>query len=236
VAVRVALELALIVPVLTLNVALVELAGTVTETGDVRAALLLDKLTLAPPDSAAAANVTVQVAELELPKVAGRHANELIFGGAGGPVTTPPVAVRTMDVPVVVAATGPVTEIVLAGPAATIAFTIATVPLEIVVLLTPYVRQVSVLADAEQDTVLPAAVAAGPAMALIETLAGYAKVHSSAVGSLPAGEVSTRFSATAPLGAATPELKASVSVWAKQIAALNRATPVSKNANKYWIS
>jgi hypothetical protein len=60
-AVRVALVSALTLAAVAVKVALVDPAATVTEAGTLAEALLLDRLTLAPPPGAAAVSVTVQV-------------------------------------------------------------------------------------------------------------------------------------------------------------------------------
>ena len=61
VAVIVALPLAAIVPAVALKLAVVAVAGTVTEAGTVRFALLDDNVTVVPPVGAAFDRVTVQV-------------------------------------------------------------------------------------------------------------------------------------------------------------------------------
>jgi len=64
-----------IVPVVTLKVADVLVAATVTDEGTVSAALVFDKLTLAPPVGAACVKVTVQVLEEFCPRLPGLHDN-----------------------------------------------------------------------------------------------------------------------------------------------------------------
>ena len=59
------------------KVALEEPAATVTEAGTVRAARLLESDTAAPPEPAAADNVTVQVEVAPVAKLAGAQDNEL---------------------------------------------------------------------------------------------------------------------------------------------------------------
>ena len=71
----VALELLLIVPVVTVKVAEVAVAATVTEAGTVNVELVFDKVTLAPPVGAALVSVTVQVLEELCPKLLGLHDN-----------------------------------------------------------------------------------------------------------------------------------------------------------------
>ena len=91
----VALELEVRTPVVTLKVFEVEAAGTVTDAGTVRLALVFDKDTLAPPVGALPLSVTVHVELLELPKLAGAQDSELTVGQAP-PVTTPPVVETPM--------------------------------------------------------------------------------------------------------------------------------------------
>ena len=67
----VALELLLIVPVLTINVAEVAAAVTVTEPGTANVELLSDKVTRAPPLGAACVRVTVQVLDELGPRLFG---------------------------------------------------------------------------------------------------------------------------------------------------------------------
>ena len=64
-----------------------------------------------------------------------------------------------------------------------------------------------------QLMVLPAALALDPAVALRDAtfVAGYVSVHWSPAGSLPAGEVSVRFSGIVPPGALLPDANAIVS-------------------------
>ena len=69
------------VPAVAVNVFVVAPAGTVMEAGTVNMALLLDKLTLAPPVRAAPDNVTVQVDVPPLPRLVGAQASELTVAG-----------------------------------------------------------------------------------------------------------------------------------------------------------
>ena len=81
-AVRVALELLLMVAVVALNVAEVAAAATVTEAGTVRVELVFDSATLAPPLGAGWVSVTVQVLEEFGPRLVGLHASEDTSTGA----------------------------------------------------------------------------------------------------------------------------------------------------------
>jgi hypothetical protein len=73
VAVTVALELLLIVPVVTVKVLEVVAAATETEAGTVKVALVFDKVRLAPPVGAAWVRVTVHVLDELGPRVLGLH-------------------------------------------------------------------------------------------------------------------------------------------------------------------
>jgi hypothetical protein len=80
--VTVALALLLNAVVVALNAAVTALAATVTDAGTVRVALLLDRLTFAPPVGAAWVRVTVQVLEAFGPRLAGLQDNDDIKTGA----------------------------------------------------------------------------------------------------------------------------------------------------------
>ena len=81
-AVIVALELLLIVPVVALKVAEVAAAATVTEAGTVRVELVLVSVTLAPPVGAAWVKVTVHVVDELWPRLVGLQASEETSTGA----------------------------------------------------------------------------------------------------------------------------------------------------------
>ena len=70
------------VPAVTVKVVLEEPAPTVTEAGTVRAATLLESDIAAPPEPAAADNVTVQVEVAPAARLAGAQDNELRTTGA----------------------------------------------------------------------------------------------------------------------------------------------------------
>jgi len=81
--------------VLTVNVALVAPAATVTLEGTVTAAvLLLESATCAPPAGAAPLNVTVPVEELPPVTLVGFSPSEARVGGGGGAGVTASEAVR----------------------------------------------------------------------------------------------------------------------------------------------
>jgi len=92
------------VVVVTKNVAEVEPAATVMAAGTVAAALLLDKLTVAPPVGAAAARLTVPVVLLAPVTVAGETETELSVAGlAGGGLMVSVALTEFVDVAVMVA-------------------------------------------------------------------------------------------------------------------------------------
>jgi hypothetical protein len=94
--------LAVIVPVVTLNVTAVEFAGTVTDAGAVNAgAPLFVNVTTAPPAGAPCDNVTVHVALPFEDIVDAVHVNVLIFAGACSAMVA--LAVVPFTVPVRVA-------------------------------------------------------------------------------------------------------------------------------------
>lgn len=72
-----------------------------------------------------------------------------------------------------------------------------------------------------QLSVLPALVNALPALAEMEVMfaGGNASIHSIAEGSLPAGDVSVRFSEADPVAEAIPDDNDREAVWAKQLSA-----------------
>ena len=65
-----------------MNVAVVAAAATVTDAGTVRVALVLVRVTLAPPVGAAWVNVTVQVLEALGPRLVGLQTREETRTGA----------------------------------------------------------------------------------------------------------------------------------------------------------
>lgn len=82
-AVRTTVPPPLIVPAVMTKLVVVEPAGTVTERGTVMAGLLIESNTVAPPDGAAAAKVTVQLLVAPDIRVVESQANE--DRGTGGP-------------------------------------------------------------------------------------------------------------------------------------------------------
>jgi len=67
------MELALMVPVVTVKVPEVAAAATVTDAGTVKVAFVLDNATLAPPVGAACVRVTVQLLDEFGPRLLGLH-------------------------------------------------------------------------------------------------------------------------------------------------------------------
>src|SRR6202167_5842861 len=117
--------------VVPLKVAEVAAAATVTDAGTVRVALVLVRVTVAPPAGAACVRVTVQVELLLLCRMAGRQDRELTAGKTAPPVTVPPVAKSMMPLPAGEdAALLPIPIAVVVTPAAMVRFTTATAPSE----------------------------------------------------------------------------------------------------------
>lgn len=77
-AVRVAVWALVSVPVVAVNDALAVPEAIVTEAGTVKAELLLERVTTAPPEGAATERVAVQVEEALLPRLAGAQVRLLI--------------------------------------------------------------------------------------------------------------------------------------------------------------
>ena len=73
---RVATAFLAIVPVVALKVAEVAPAAMMTDAGTVRADLLLDTITVAPPVGAGAERVTVQLLDELGPRLVGLHASD----------------------------------------------------------------------------------------------------------------------------------------------------------------
>lgn len=118
------------VPVLAVNVALLDPVATETDVGSVTIGLLELRLTLAPPVPAVPLRFTVQVLELPGPTEVGVHPRPVIVNGAITTGTDPPVAVTTTPSPARDAARALVTPIVVVPRAADIVTeTVATIPL-----------------------------------------------------------------------------------------------------------
>ena len=161
-------------PVVALKLAVLAPAATVTEAGTVKAAMLLERVMIAPPVGAAPLRVTVQ-AEVELePKEVGEQVKLEIVPVAGAkteiepPVPEIAVPIPVGDDPAVPVMVRGATVPLAAVPSVTVA--VATVPLPITVAFMPLATQVTDPLAAPQDTVLPAAVRAGPAAKLMEAM------------------------------------------------------------------
>jgi hypothetical protein len=116
-------------------------AGTVTEGGVVSSALLSDKLT-AVADDAAALRVTVQVLEPPDGRVAGLHESEDNVTVEPGPLTVPPVPGIEIALPLN-DAPRPLKPIeVLRVPAAIVRCTVAMTPFGITLAFSPDAMQV----------------------------------------------------------------------------------------------
>jgi hypothetical protein len=79
----VALVAAVIVPAVAVKLAVVEPAGTITDAGTASRVLLLLRVTVAPPLSAAADSVTAQELDCPETRLAGLHARPLKTGNGG---------------------------------------------------------------------------------------------------------------------------------------------------------
>ena len=146
-----------------LNVAVAAPAATVTDAGTVSEALLLARVTADPPAGAVCDSVTVQVLTALWPRLAGLHERDEILGT----VMTPLAPAETgSPLPVASTPTGldSVTAVLIALDAS-VNWTLATTPGASVFAFEPVRRQVYSPAADAQYTVLPAAVATGPAPA-----------------------------------------------------------------------
>jgi hypothetical protein len=138
----------------------------VIEAGTVKAAWLLVSDTTAPPRGAIPLSVTVHAALLELLREPGRQKREVTVGRTFAPTATvPPIPKRGIAFPRAEAATPLLIPIeVVVAPAAMITFTTARVPFEMVAALMPHAQQVYTPEPGTQLIVLPALVAAAPAV------------------------------------------------------------------------
>jgi len=146
-------------------------AATVTDAGVVSAVLLSDTVTAVPPVGAADEIVTVQLVLPPDTTDVGVHVSPVTVGAVTWPTAiVPPVAVAPVDIPpadtAIALLSGSATDALLVELKVT--ETIATTPLAIVLVFIPDVRHVSVPEPVTQFRLLPAAVRAAPAAALIE--------------------------------------------------------------------
>jgi hypothetical protein len=165
-------------------------AATATDAGTVRAGLLEESVTAAPPDGAVLDSVTVQVEVPPETTADGAHCNPVTVTRVTGAVATvivPPAPVTAAAVPSdstpITFPTARASDVpVPVGESATLRFAIDPEPMAFA--FSPDVRQVSVPVPALQDSVLPAAVSAGPAEGVTETisLVGKVNVHCTPTG------------------------------------------------------
>jgi hypothetical protein len=146
------------------NVVDIEPAGTVTEAGTVKLALLLEIDTVNPPIPAASDNPTVHV---EVAGVFTGDVHERLLRATGGiTVTDAPVPVEGITAASAEEAIAPLTPIEIefvVGAAATVNVAVATTPLAIAVVFTPKTMHVTVPGEeALHETDFPAAVPTGP--------------------------------------------------------------------------
>jgi hypothetical protein len=122
---------------------------------------------------------------------------------------------------------------VLLTPGAMIRFTTPTAPFEIIVAFIADARQVNVPKPETQLNVLPALIAAIPAIAEMETtlLGGYVTVHWTAAGSLPDSDIRFRLSETVPFDAAVPDDSVKESVCPKH--GRNKRTNIIMSSGEY---
>jgi hypothetical protein len=128
------------IDVLTVKVALVAPAGTVTLKSTLAAPLLLESVTIAPPAGACPLSVTVPLEDCKPPMtLVGFSVNEETVGSGGG-VTVSVIAVvcvKAPDVPVMVAVTVPVVAALLT---ASVNVLVVVVELGLNVAVTPLGR------------------------------------------------------------------------------------------------
>jgi hypothetical protein len=167
--------LLLMVPAVTLNVAVVAAAATVTDAGTLRRELVLVSATAAPPAGAAPLRVTVQVELAPEVRLAGEHCKPETVGRPAATVMTSFVPETATPFPF---ASDPTrlpsargTDELLVAERVTV--TTATTPVPITLAFMPSAMHIAVPLVALQLRVFPAAVKAGPAAKLMAaTLAG----------------------------------------------------------------
>ena len=169
-AVTVTAWLALTLPAVAVKVAVVEPAATVTDAGTVRAALLTETATVAPPVGAAIESVAVQVEVDPEATLAGEHCRAETVGRT---VIVPPEPETIKSIPFVKAPMAFVigSEIVPLLVDARVAVATATTPLAIELEFRPLATQVTDPAAELQFRVSPAAVRAAPAAMVSEVTA-----------------------------------------------------------------
>jgi hypothetical protein len=199
------------VPAVSLTVADVVPAATVTEAGELSSALLLLKPTVAPPVAATCASPTVQVlVPAELSDVGLQDSDANVFATK----TAPPEPDKLTRFAAADAASAPATPtVMLCAFAESVNCAVAANPLPMTLPFAPLARQVYIPELAAQLRVFAAAVSADPAVTVTpETLpAGYVNVHCSPATWLELeGSLNVSPSATVP--PATPDPDDSESV------------------------
>ena len=183
-------------------------APTFTDAGTAKLVELDPSATVTPPVPAGPLKLTVQVdVPAELTE-AGLHDRELTVTETAGIVIVPLMGETATEAPASEAPRALATAIgAVVAPLVNVTVTTATTPLEIILELMPEAMQIYAAAPPVHETDLPAAVEAAPAATLtFATLAaGYESVHSTAAGSLPAGEDIERFSTTVLPAVAVPD-------------------------------
>jgi len=151
------------------NVPVVEPAGIVSDAGTLRFVELELSATVPPPDPV---RTTVQVLEAFCSKAPGLHTIELIALTAVATLAVPPVAGRTIELPVGDAPRLLVIETGASLLPERVTDTVAITPSEIAVEFNPQATHVYEFTPLVQDRVLPAEVRAGPpARVKVRTLA-----------------------------------------------------------------
>jgi hypothetical protein len=159
------------VPVVAVNVAELLFAATITDPGTVSAELVLVMVTLAPPVGAAFVSVIVQVVFAFAPTLAAAHCRDETVSGVAT-VTTPPVLVIAMPLPVGDAPRVLPRPMVAPLLPESVTATVATIPSLMVPAFNPAAMQIYPLGPPAQLKVLPADVNAVPAVTLrLETAA-----------------------------------------------------------------
>ena len=160
--------------------ALVEPEATATDAGTLSAVRLLDSEMIAPPEPAACDSDTVQEETAPDPRLVGVHVNRFTTVVARTVIVPPaPVTGRVSALAEEPSAFAIPSGALDTSPGASVAFTTATTPLSITLLLNPRSTQIVAAAPEEHEMALPAAVALGPAMTVIEAIAvaEYVRVH-----------------------------------------------------------
>jgi hypothetical protein len=163
------------------KVAVVAPAGTVTDAGTDKAALLSEIETKAPPAGADPERVTVQVDEPDPVMVDGVQVNEDTVTAGAGTTTTPAEPSAVMELPAkedaMVSPTA--TDRLRLAPVESVKFTEARTPFGIALAFRPVRRQVVEPGELLQYKVFDALAAEGPATTLTDEKSRdeYEKVH-----------------------------------------------------------